>query len=119
MPLSRIIYDDEEPAGQEVPDKVLQEAIDEHMDSIAKYDAFLKETFGERRSVDFSANDTPTNVERVRLKHFNADHLHAMSAAHGAQRHELARTLTGIGVAYKVKCRVCGAEKDITDYDAW
>lgn len=26
---------------------------------------------------------------------------------------------TGIGVVQKVKCRICGSEKDITDYNSW
>lgn len=57
-----------------------------------------------------------TDSEREKQQEFMQHHYKTCNNA-GQYLYEL--TGTGIGTVIKIKCPVCGAEEDITDYDTW
>ncbi len=62
------------------------------------------------------------NVETEKWKKFDEKHRKKCEKhidTIGTSRIETTFIATGLGYIIRVKCRVCGKEKDITNYDMW
>lgn len=57
--------------------------------------------------------------EQKSYNEFVIEHKHPKNQTTIGGKHTIAFTPTGLGPAIEVTCNICGAKKDITDYDSW
>ena len=74
-----------------------------------------------RNRLNLSYGEFASQKELNAYNQFIKDHMHdrETSKYNGGRAPYLIPTHTGIGTVLHVKCPICGAERDITDTEAW
>ena len=79
------------------------------------------ETDNLTQKIELSYGQFASKKEKEAYKQFNEEHMHnrEFSRMNGGKAPYLIPNHTGIGTILRVKCQICGEEKDITDTEVW
>ena len=74
-----------------------------------------------QKQLDMSYGQFASKKEKEAYDKFSQDHMHdrLVSKLHGGMTPYLIPHHCGIGTTLKVKCQICGEEKNITDTEVW